>query len=127
MPQFYLSNRRYKPHMTRKFQLPKCLLFFTLLSVSCAVKADIKLPQLISNGMVLQRNIKLKIWGWANPGEKVSLAFNGKKSNTVTDKSGQWLIALPAMEAGGPYTMTIKGLNQITLNNILIGDVYFCA
>jgi sialate O-acetylesterase len=54
--------------------------------------ADVKLPQLIANGMVLQRDTKLKIWGWALPGEKVTVAFNGKKTKTVTDpmERGYW-------------------------------------
>ena len=89
--------------------------------------ADVKLPQLVSNGMVLQRDTKLKIWGWASPGEKVSIAFNGKKGNATTGTDGKWLIELPAMKAGGPYTMTIKGSNELTLTDILLGDVWFCS
>lgn len=89
--------------------------------------ADVKLPQLVSNGMVLQRDTKLKIWGWASPGEKVHIAFNGKKGNAVTGADGKWLIVLPAMKAGGPFTMTIKGKNEITLSDILLGDVWFCS
>jgi sialate O-acetylesterase len=96
-------------------------------SYSLTAYADVKLPQLVSNHMVLQRDIKLKIWGWASAGEKVNIAFNGKKGNTVTGADGKWLVTLPAMKAGGPYAMTIKGNNLITLNDILIGDVWFCA
>lgn len=77
--------------------------------------------------MVLQRDVELKIWGWAKVGEKISLSFNGKKFNTNAGKDRKWLITLPAMKAGGPYTMTIKGLNLITINDILFGDVYFCS
>ncbi len=89
--------------------------------------ADIKLPQLVGDNMVLQRDTKLKIWGWASPGEKVSVVFNGKKGKTVTGTDGKWLIELPAMKAGGPFNMTLKGNNQITLSDILIGDVWFCS
>ncbi|GAB3916639.1 sialate O-acetylesterase [Mucilaginibacter boryungensis] len=77
--------------------------------------------------MVLQRGIKLKIWGWATPGEKVNIAFNGTKMHTVTGPDGKWLINLPAMKAGGPYAMYIKGNNEIKLSDILIGDVWFCS
>ncbi|MGF1924622.1 MAG: sialate O-acetylesterase, partial [Bacteroidia bacterium] len=77
--------------------------------------------------MVLQRDTKLKVWGWADIGEKISLSFNGKKFKTVAGDDGKWLIVLPAMKAGGPYTMTLNGKNIITLNDILIGDVYFCS
>ncbi|WP_246012672.1 sialate O-acetylesterase [Albibacterium bauzanense] len=89
--------------------------------------ADIKLPQLISDHMVLQRDIKLKIWGWASPKEKISVNFNGKKGKTVTDANGKWLLELPAMKAGGPYKMVLQGNNQITLNDIYIGDVWFAS
>lgn len=77
--------------------------------------------------MVLQRDIKLKIWGWASPKEKISVNFNGKKGKTVTDANGKWLLELPAMKAGGPYKMVLQGNNQITLNDIYIGDVWFAS
>jgi len=99
-----------------------CSLFF-----SYSAMADVRLPQLIANNMILQRDMKLRIWGWASPGEKVSVDFNGKKANTTTSTDGKWLVELPAMKAGGPYVMTIKGKNTITLNNILLGDVWFCS
>ena len=98
-----------------------------LLFLTFASKAEVKLPQLIGNHMVLQRNTKLKIWGWAAQGERVTISFNGKKISTLTSKDNKWLIVFPAMQAGGPYTMTIQGSNKITLTDVLIGDVYFCA
>lgn len=102
-------------------------LFASLLLLTFASKAEVKLPQLIGDHMVLQRNVKLKIWGWAAVGERVTVSFNGKKVSTVASKDNKWLIILPAMQAGGPYTMTIQGSNKISLNDVLIGDVYFCA
>jgi sialate O-acetylesterase len=89
--------------------------------------ATVTLPQLVGNHMVLQRDRKINIWGWAAPGEKVSVRFNGKVNHTVTGKNGQWLIHFPSMPAGGPYTMNIKGKNEILLTDILIGDVWFCS
>lgn len=77
--------------------------------------------------MVLQRDQQLKIWGWAKPGEKVAVSFIGKNLRTVTGADGKWLIKLPAMKAGGPYTMLLKGENQIALTDIMIGDVWFCS
>lgn len=102
-------------------------LFASLLLLTFASKAEVKLPQLIGDHMVLQRNVKLKLWGWAAVGERVTVSFNGKKVSTVASKDNKWLIVLPAMQAGGPYTMTIQGSNKISLNDVLIGDVYFCA
>lgn len=90
----------------------------------CFADAKIKLPKLVSDGMVLQRDQKLKIWGQADSGEKVEVNFQNKKYNTVADNSGNWKIMLPEMKTGGPFTMTV---NEITLKNILIGDVYLCS
>ena len=89
--------------------------------------SNIRLPQLVSNHMVLQRDRNIKIWGWASPGEKINIHFNGKKENTITGTDSKWLVIFPAMKAGGPFTMIIKGENEIILNDILIGDVWFCS
>ena len=77
--------------------------------------------------MVLQRDTRINIWGWASPKEKVIITFNGKRFNTVTSIEGKWKVVLPAMKAGGPYTMNISGRNKIVLKEILIGDVWFCS
>jgi len=99
------------------------LLFFK----TGTVEADVKLPVLISDGMVLQRDSKLIIWGWASPGEKVQVRFNKQSVRTVTDSEGNWKVSLSPGKAGGPYSMTVTGNNTITLNDILIGDVWFCS
>ncbi len=91
------------------------------------LQAKVKLPVLVSDGMVLQRDTKLIIWGWASPGEKVQVKFNGKTVRTITASDGSWKIALPPMKAGGPYIMEVKGSNTIIINNILLGDVWFCS
>ena len=89
--------------------------------------AQIRLPQVIRDSMILQRGTEINIWGWASKGETVSITFNGNTVNTNTDGNGQWMLRLPAMQAGGPYIMTIKGKNTIVLHDILIGDVWFCS
>ena len=91
------------------------------------LQANVKLPVLVSDGMVLQRDTKIIIWGWASPGEKVQVKFNKKTISTVTDSEGNWKVSLPPMKAGGPYTMEVKGNNTITINDILVGDVWFCS
>jgi sialate O-acetylesterase len=101
-----------------------CLILFTL---PVLVQANIRLPVLLSDGMVLQRETKLIIWGWASPREKVQVKFNKKTVNTITDSDGNWKVSLPPMKAGGPYSMIVKGNNTITVNDILIGDVWFCS
>ncbi|MFA4867721.1 MAG: sialate O-acetylesterase [Pedobacter sp.] len=104
----------------------KLLLLLWTFSASLAF-AKVKLPALISDGMVLQRDQALKIWGWADGGEKITINFNSKSYSVLTSKEGKWLLILPGMSAGGPYTMTIKGKNEIKINDILIGDVWLCS
>ncbi|WP_419702019.1 sialate O-acetylesterase [Mucilaginibacter sp. NFX135] len=89
--------------------------------------SEVRLPKLISNGMVLQRDTKIKIWGWASPGENITVKFNNKTFKTITTSDGKWTVTLPAMKAGGPFTMKIDGTNQILLSDILIGDVWICS
>ena len=89
--------------------------------------AKVSLPSIVSDGMVLQRQQELKVWGWAEPGEKVSIKFLKNKYSTITGADGKWNVQLKSLEAGGPYTMKINGDNEIVLNNILIGDVWVCS
>jgi sialate O-acetylesterase len=91
------------------------------------LSAQVKLPVLISDHMVLQRDKDLNIWGWASAGEKVTVKFNGKSYSGVTDAAGKWTVVLPKMKAGGPYTMDISASNQVQVKDILIGDVWFCS
>jgi len=97
---------------------------FLFLLLSFSAFSDVKLPTLVSNGMVLQRDIPVKIWGWANPGEKVTVTIKGKKLRTVTDASGNWSTTLPATPAGGPYEIFI---NEKSVKDVLFGDVWLCS
>jgi sialate O-acetylesterase len=105
------------------------LFFITLiiLLLPAYMLANVRLPVLVSDGMILQRDTKIIIWGWAAPGEKVQVKFEKRVFRTVTDSAGNWKVSLPPMKAGGPYTMEVKGNNTITINNILFGDVWFCS
>jgi sialate O-acetylesterase len=100
--------------------------FFCFLIFQSSI-GQVKLPRLIRDSMVLQRDIKIKIWGWATAGEKLTIKFNGKKLKATADKDGKWLAYLPPMKAGGPYTMNIDASNHLAINNILIGDVWVCS
>jgi sialate O-acetylesterase len=108
--------------MKKQFLLISLFLLFV-----CNVFADVTLPKLINDGMVLQRDVNLKIWGWALPEERITISFRNKTFKTVTDKNGNWQLMLSPQKAGGPFTMNIKGKNNIVLNDILIGDVWLCA
>ncbi|WP_179021884.1 sialate O-acetylesterase [Winogradskyella forsetii] len=94
---------------------------------STITNAQVKLPKLISDGMVLQRNVKIPIWGWASPNEKVTIQFKGKTYKTKASADGKWQVELKKMKAGGPYTMVISAKNEIDVKDILIGDVWLCT
>jgi sialate O-acetylesterase len=105
-------------------------LFFAIAMLSFGAgtgTAQVRLPQLISNGMVLQRDTKLNLWGWASPGEKITIKFNHQTVKAMADAAGIWKTVLKPMPAGGPYTMDISASNHIMLNDVMIGDVWFCS
>ena len=101
------------------------IILFIFLSIQ--VKANVQLPRFISNGMVLQRNISIPIWGWASVGEKIEITFKGKTYSAITDANKKWKLNLDASKEGGPYVLIIKGSNLIKVEDVLIGDVWLCS
>jgi len=104
----------------------KSVIYIFILLSSIAF-SEVKLPKLISNGMVLQREAKVNIWGWASAGEEIKIEFLNSTYNTSANEKGDWNIVLENLEAGGPYTMNITASNAITIDNIMIGDVWLCS
>ena len=98
---------------------PRSLTVAALLVVSSA-QAAVKLPYLLADHMVVQRDKPVHVWGKADPGEQVRVAFRGAERTVETDALGRWSVYLPPGDAGGPFQLTI---NQITLNDVLVGDV----
>jgi sialate O-acetylesterase len=96
------------------------LLFYVIQSSS----AKVRLPQLISDKMVLQRDTELNIWGWADRGEKVTVRFQGKYYDAEPDETGKWMVVLPPQKAGGPFIIEV---NEIIIRDVLIGDVWLCS
>lgn len=97
-----------------------------LLSVimSAQTPAKVRLPKLISDSMVLQRDVDLDIWGWSDPGTWITVRFNGGYYETKTGEDGRWTVTLPPQKAGGPYIMEV---NEITIRDVLVGDVWLCS
>ena len=91
------------------------------------VSADVSLPGVIDSNMVLQRDVPIPIWGWADEGELITIEFNTKKVKLRAGADGRWMVRFPATEAGGPYELTVAGKNTIQLTNILVGEVWFCS
>lgn len=110
-----------------RFSLTSVSLLFLLIGLGPITVAQVKLPKLISDGMVLQRDKAVKLWGWASPDEVVTIRFNDRTYIVKTGGDRQWQLTLPAMKAGGPYKMDISGKNHLVIKDILFGDVWICS
>lgn len=103
------------------------ILVWSLLLLSFHLNAEVTLPKVIGSHMVLQRNTPVKIWGWADKGERITVTMAGQSTKAKADKEGKWEAVLEPMEAGGPFEMKIEGKNTLALEDILIGDVWICS
>lgn len=114
--------------MLHPLQIVRAVLGFALLSsLTSPLAADVKLPAVFSENMVLQRGRAIPVWGWAEPGEQVTVTL-GKQSKSVTSSgSGVWRTKLDPLEAGGPLKLTVKGNNTLTVGGILVGEVWICS
>lgn len=92
--------------------------------ISSAQPGKVRLPKLISDKMVLQRDVELDIWGWADPGTMITVRFNGAYYEGQTGADGKWIVTLPPQPAGGPYLMEV---NEISIRDVLVGDVWLCS
>ncbi|MGQ9731094.1 MAG: sialate O-acetylesterase [Candidatus Zipacnadales bacterium] len=90
--------------------------------------AEVRLPHIFSHHMVLQRDMELPVWGWAEPGEEVQVKLAERPAvRTTAGEDGRWSVLLPPMEAGGPVTLTVTGRNTLTVEDILVGEVWLCS
>lgn len=102
-----------------------CLLFAFLIAQN--LKANVRVASVFSSHMVLQRDKPVPVWGWADPGEQVRITFNKQTKQATAAADGKWMLYFDRFSAGGPYIMTIKGKNTLTLNDIYIGEVWLCS
>ncbi len=99
-----------------------------LCAAAAPALAEVSVPHVFSDHMVLQQQRDVPVWGKANPGEKVSVQLGQNAPVSATaDNDGKWQVKLPTGEAGGPYTLTITAANTITINDVLIGEVWYCG
>lgn len=94
--------------------------------LSHPLKADVSLASIFSDNAVLQRDREIPVWGAADDGEEIAVKLGDNTAKTVA-AGGKWMVRLPAMPAGGPYTLSVAGKNGVALNNLLIGDVWICS
>lgn len=106
-------------------------IFLLLLCIvnSFVSDAAIKLPSIISNNMVLQQKADVALWGWANAGEKVSIttSWNSKTTEVISNAEGKWITYVKTTSAGGPYSIRFKAANEITIENVLLGEVWLAS
>jgi sialate O-acetylesterase len=98
-----------------------------MLLAALVAHADVRLAGIFSDNMVLQREMKVPVWGWAAPGEAVAVSCNGQQVAVKADEKGAWKATLAPMKEGGPYDLTVAGANTVTLKNVLVGDVWICS
>jgi sialate O-acetylesterase len=89
--------------------------------------AQVRVPSIIGDNMVLQAAMKVRMWGTASPGERVTVRLNSQSSSATADASGHWQTFVGPFKAGGPFDLTIAGTNTLTFKNILIGEVWICS
>lgn len=114
--------------MKKSHCIPQLLLAFLIGLINPHPgKADIRLPVIFQDHMVLQRDQDVRLWGFADPAEKIRVEFRGATYHSEANRDGHWEIVLPPQPAGGPWAMTFRGHNAITLENIMFGDVWICS
>src|SRR6266508_3034310 len=103
------------------------LVFCFLPLVGQRAQAEVRVPSIIGDNMVLQQSRRVRVWGTAKPGESVTVTFAGRTERATTDAQGHWQTLLGPLKAGGPFVLTIAGSNTLTFKNVLVGDVWICS
>lgn len=98
-----------------------------LIALALPAAAEVSVPSFFSDHMVLQRDIPIAVWGWAEDGEDVSVQLGDQAAVKTTAKDGAWKAQLPATAAGGPFVLVIKGKNEIRISDVLVGEVWLCS
>ena len=99
----------------------------TILLFGITARADVKLPSIFGNGMVLQREQPIAVWGWADPNERVSVKLKDQQQQVLAGTDGKWKVTLSAEPAGGPFQLEVQGNNKLTFSDVLIGEVWICS
>jgi len=113
--------------MTKPNPTLRLLALAAICATALPAVAEVRLPKIFTDNMMLQRDRPVRVWGWAEAGEDVSVALAGKTAATKADASGAWKVELPAFKEGDKLDLTVKGKNSLTLRNIIIGDIWVCS
>jgi sialate O-acetylesterase len=110
-------------------RLIKALIYLAIYLIYNIVSANVSLPAIFSDHMVLQQNSEVKIWGWGNPLEEITIttSWNNESIKVKTDNQAHWISKIMTPKAGGPFEITIQGYNKIVIKDVLIGEVWLCS
>ncbi len=103
------------------------VLSLVLLSIGCAKTAPVRLPGVFSDHMVVQRGTEVPVWGWTEPGARVTVQMGSARAVTEATEGGRFQVCLPPQEAGGPRTLTVTSENTVWVRDVLVGDVWICS
>ena len=117
-------NASFRTIAAQTWRLP---VLIAVIFAASTVHADVKLPNVFGDHMVLQQGQKNKVWGMAAAGEAVTVSINSQSQKTTADADGNWSVMLDALPVGGPYEMAVKGSNEIKFADILVGEVWVCS
>ena len=90
-------------------------------------RAEVRLPKVFASHMVMQQEKPLVVWGWAEPNEKVTVELAAGSQQVQANERGEWKAVLPAMKAGGPYTLTVSGSSTVRFEDVMVGEVWLCS
>ncbi|MBI2201803.1 MAG: sialate O-acetylesterase, partial [Armatimonadetes bacterium] len=90
-------------------------------------RADVRLPAILGSHMVLQQGMPVPLWGWAGPGEAVTVTLGDQSVQATAGEDGRWLVRLAPLKAGGPHALIIRGKNTLTLEDVLVGEVWLAS
>src|SRR5690606_13430134 len=109
--------------------MKKIVFVLMLTAAALSLKAKIRLPNILSSNMVLQQQSTTKLWGWAQPDEKIKIttSWDNKTIEISADGNATWQVSMQIPKAGGPYTISLEGENKIVLENVYIGEVWLCG
>lgn len=103
------------------------LAFVLLVFAGAPARAEVRLPSIFGDHMVLQRGQPLPVWGRDDPGAEVTVTLGEASASAKADADGRWAVELPARKAGGPHRMTIRGTSEVILEDVLVGEVWLCS
>ncbi len=101
--------------------------FALLFAVGAPVAAEVRLPSLFAPHMVVQRELEVPVWGWAEPGEKVAATLAGQTRETTADAEGKWMVRFEPIAGAGPHRLKVEGSNTIEVTDILVGEVWLAS